>query len=206
MEHYYLLAGLLILSALIRLRIQNLQPDTDASRPDESLFPKDKIANDKLVLVEGVSENDLSKILQMFCNSYNRKAFQALPRLIQLSDNQFAVTFPYDINFEIYCYFINYVNYPPGFDRHFKTVGWATTTPSDSWITEKSVNKNVMLYISDFDEEYDNVFLTTSDNVGYKLGFAIEEEMQLLDSPEKSYVRQPVNINELDEKPYTDFK
>lgn len=206
MEYYYLIPLLIVFVALVKLKIQNLQPDTDASRPDENLLPTNKVANDKLVLVEGVSENDIEKILQEFCSSYNKKAFQALPRLTKLSDNQFAVTFPYDINFEIYCYFINYVNYPTGFNQQLKTVGWATTKPSDSWIAEKNVNKNVMLYISDFDEEYDNVFLTTSDNIGYKLGFAMGEGMQLLDSPEKSYVRQSINNNELDEKPHTDFK
>ena len=66
------------------------------------------------VIVEDVSEDDIKKILEEFCNSYNKKTFQAIPRLTKLTDKKFAVTFPYDINFEIYCYFINYVNYPMG--------------------------------------------------------------------------------------------
>ena len=93
-----------------------------------------------------------------------------------------------------------------GFDRHFKTIGWTTTKPMDIWTTEKSVNKNVMLFVSYFDTEYDNVFLTTSDNIGYKLGFAIDEKKQPLNSPEKSYVKPPININELDTNESIGFK
>ncbi len=212
MKQEYLIIGIVAIVAIVifvawtKLNNQQPQPDTDTSRPQENLFPTNKVTNDKLVIIEDVSENDIKKILQEFCNSYNKETFQAIPRLTKLSNNKFAVTFPYDINFEIYCYFINYVNYPMGFDKHFKTIGWTTTKQSDIWITEKSVNKNVMLYVSDFDKEYDNVFLTTSDNIGYKLGFAMGEEKQLLDRPEKSFIKQPVGNNELEGKPFTDFK
>ena len=211
MKQQYLIYGLIAVLAIVlfawtKLKNQKPQPDTDTRRPTENIFPTNKIANDKLVIVDDISEIDIKKILKEFCNSYNKETYQAIPRLTKLSDKKFAVTFPYDINFEIYCYFINYVNYPMGFDRHFKTIGWTTTKPTDIWITEKSVNKNVMLFVSDYDTEYDNVFLTTSDNIGYKLGFAMGEEKQLLDRPEKSYVKQPIDISEIETKQHIDFK
>lgn len=93
-----------------------------------------------------------------------------------------------------------------GFDRQFKTTGWATTKATDTWITESSVNKNVMLFVSEFDTEYDNVFLTTSDNIGYKLGFAMGEEKQLLNQPEKKYVKPSINLSEIDTNDSTEFK
>lgn len=212
MEQQYLLYGIIAIVTIIifvawtKLKNQKPQPDRDNKRPHASLFPTKQIVNDKLVIVENISENDIKKILQEFCNAYNKETFQAILRLIQLTDKKFAVTFPYDIKFEIFCYFINYVNYPMGFDRHFKSVGWTTAKVSDTWITEKCVNKNVMLYVSNFDKEYDNVFLTTSDSIGYKLGFAMGEEKQLLDRPEKNYVKQPISNSELDGKPFAEFK
>ncbi len=211
MKEQYLIYGLIAVVAIVlfawtKLKNQKPQPDTDTKRPPENIFPTNKVANDKFVLVEDASENDIKKILQEFCNSYNKETYQAIPRLTKLSDRKFAITFPYDINFEIYCYFINYVNYPMGFDRYFKTIGWTKTKPTDTWITEKSANKNVMLFVSDFDTEHDNVFLTTSDNIGYKLGFAMGEEKQPLNSPEISYVKPPINISELDMNESIDFK
>lgn len=212
MKQQYLIIVIIAIVTIVifisstRLKNQKSQPDTNTSRPQENLFPTNIVENDKLVIVEDINENDIKKILQEFCNLYNEKTFLALPRLTKLSDSKYAITFPYDINFEIYCFFINYMNYPMGFNRHFKAIGWTTTKPTDTWITEKSVNKNVMLFVSNFDTEYDNVFLTTSDNIGYKLGFAMGEEKQLLDKPNKSYVNQPISSNELNGKPYTDFK
>jgi len=211
MKQQYLIYGLIAVVAIVlftwtKLKNQKPLPDTDTRRPTENIFPTNKIANDKIVIIEDVSENDINKILQEFCNSYNKKTYQAIPRLTKLSDKKFAVTFPYDINFEIFCFFINYVNYPMGFDRHFKTIGWTTTKLTDIWITEKSVNKNVMLFVSDNDTEYDNVFLTTSDNIGYKLGFAMGEEKQLLNRPEKSYIKQPIDFSEIETKQHIDFK
>lgn len=211
MKQQYLIYGFIavvtiVLFAWIKLKNQKPQPDTDTRRPTENILPTNKIENDKLVIVEDVGENEINKIIQEFCNLYNKETYQAIPSLTKLSEKKFAVIFPYDINFEIYCYFINYVNYPMGFDRHFKTIGWATTKPTDNWITEKSVNKNVMLFVSDNDTEYDNVFLTTFDNIGYKLGFAMGEEKQLLNRPEKSYVKQPIDINEIETKQHIDFK
>ncbi len=128
MKQQYLIYGLITVVAIVffawtKLKNQKTQPDTDTRRPPENVFPTNKVANDKLVIVENASENDIKKIIQEFCNSYNKETYQAIPRLTKLSDRKFAITFPYDINFEIYCYFINYVNYPMGFDRHFKTIG-----------------------------------------------------------------------------------
>ncbi|GEO07179.1 hypothetical protein AAE02nite_48430 [Adhaeribacter aerolatus] len=212
MKQQYLILGIIAIVTIVifiawtKLKNQKPQPVTDTSRPAESTLPTNKVSNDKLVIVEDADESDIKKILQEFCNSYNKETYQAIPRLTKLSDKKFAITFPFDINFEIYCYFINYVNYPMGFNRHFKTIGWTTTNPSDNWITEKSANKNVMLYVSDFDTEYDNVFLTTFDNIGYKLGFAMGEEKQLLDLPEKNYKKQPIDISEFEAKQHFDFK
>lgn len=212
MKQQYIIFGIIaIVSILVFFawtKLKNFipQPDNGTRRPSESLFPTNKLNNDKLIIVEDIKEDEIKKILQEFCNSYNKEKYEALPRLTKLTDTKFAVTFPFDISFEMYCFLINYLNYPMGFDRHFKTIGWTTTKATDTWTTTKTVNKNVMLFVSDNDTEYDNVFLTTSDNIGYKLGFAMSEEKQLLDRPDKSYNKQPIEINDLEKKEHIDFK
>lgn len=211
MKQKYIILGILILSILlylawVELKNQSPQADTDTKRPAENSLPTTEIANDKLVIVDDINETDIKRILQEFCNSYNKKAYQAIPRMIKLSENKYAVTFPFDINFDIFCFFINYVNYPVGFDRQFNATGWTTTKPNDIWIKEKIANKKVMLFVSEYDTEYDNVFLTTSENIGYKLGFALGEESQPLDKPEKNYVMQPIDFSEIENYPHFDYK
>lgn len=203
---YTVIVAIVIFILWTKLKNLKTQSINDTIRPLGDGFPTKTIINDKLVIVENIDENDVKRILQEFCNAYNQKSFEAIPRLTKLSNKKFAVTFPFDIDFDIYCFFINYLNYPIGFDRSFKTIGWATTKPTDSWVTENIANKNVMLYVSESDTEYDNVYLTTYDNIGYKLGFAMGKGKQLPDRPEKDFVKPPICAAELEVKTYTDFR
>ena len=83
--------------------------------------------------------------------------------------------------------------------------GWTTTHIGDTWITDRSLNKNVMLFITDDDTEYDNVYMTTSDNFGYKLGFAKGQEKQLLETPKKLYVEPKIGFSDLSDKEFEDL-
>ena len=74
-----------------------------------------------------------------------------------------------------------------------------------SSLLNEIVNKKVMLFIPSDDEDYDNVYLTTSENIGYKMGFAMGEEKQKLSSPRQTYV-EPVNLEELEGKPGIQYK
>ncbi|WP_286858003.1 MULTISPECIES: hypothetical protein [Sphingobacterium] len=203
---YAVVVAIVIFILWTKLKNLKTQSISNTNRPLGNSFPTKTVTNDKLVIVEDIDDNDVEKILQEFCNSYNQESFQAIPRLTKLSNKKFAVTFPFDIDFDIYCFFINYVNYPIGFDQSFKTIGWATTNPSDSWVTKNIANKNVMLYVSESDTECDNVYLTTYDNIGYKLGFGMKKRKQLPDRPEKDFVKSPINKSELEAKTYTDFR
>lgn len=205
MNKEYLLIGIIAVAIILLLWMKfNTKPSTSAAA--ESTNTKTLIVNDKIAIIDDVSEEDIKKILRGFCDLYNKNKVNVILRLSRVSDRKYAVTFPYDIEFEYLCFFINYANYPMGFDKKFKTIGWATTKPSDQWITDKSANKNVMLYVSDYDTEFDNVFLATSDNIGYKLGFAMGEEKQILDIPEKYYIKPPISVVDLDKNQFQDFK
>jgi hypothetical protein len=185
---------------------QKQNPNSDTTRPLNENLPKQENQNAKLVIVDNVSKTEIDNILTGFCNMYNKESFQARPRLYKLSERQFAITFPFDIEFEIYCYFINYVRYPMGFDKSFSVTAWETTKQTKGWITEKTANKKVMLFIPEDDKEHDNVFLTTEDNIGYKLGFAMGEEKQLLQTPKKTYFAPTIDIKILTEKESQDFQ
>jgi hypothetical protein len=211
MKTQLIIIGLLVVVAVsyfawAKFKNQKPQTDTDTTRPSEQVLPSQQKQNDKLVVVSDISETDLHKILSGFCNMYNKDKYQAQPRIFKMTERKFAITFPFDIDFEIFCYFINYVHYPMGFDTSFPVTGWTTTKNSDTWITEKSANKKAMLYIPPDDTEHDNVFMTTSDNIGFKLGFAMGEEKQLLDSPKMQFISPTIDLMELAHMEHEDFK
>lgn len=185
---------------------QKPEADTDTTRPSNEHLPKQEKPNDKLVIVDNISKTEIDSILTGFCNMYNKEIFQAQPRLYKLNERQFAITFPFEIEFEIYCYFVNYVRYPMGFDKSFPVTAWETTGKANGWITDKIANKKVVLFIPEDDIEHDNVFLTTEDNIGYKLGFAMGEEKQLLQTPKKTYFAPTIDIETLTLKEAQDFQ
>jgi hypothetical protein len=189
-----------------KLKNQKPQADTDTSKPSAELLPAQEKQNDKLVIVKDISFTDLQTILTGFCNMYNKERYQAQPRVTKITEREFAITFPFDIDFEIFCYFINYVQYPMDFDKAFNVIGWTTTKSGDNWITATSANKKAMLFIPSDDTDHDNVFMTTIDNIGFKLGFAKGEEKQLLDGPKKKFSLPTIDILELANKEHKDFK
>lgn len=209
MKAEIIIIGVAVTVVIIKLYFtigKKVKPEKDTSRPSNYNFPTNEKENYKLVIVNNISRTEIDSILTGFCNLYNKESFQVLPRLYTLNEIQFAITFPFDIEFEIYCYFVNYVHYPMGFDKSFDVKAWETTKQPDGWITEKSAHKKVMLFIPEDDNEHDNVFLTTEDNIGYKLGFAIGKRKQLLETPKKRYSVPIIDINTLTEKESKDFQ
>jgi hypothetical protein len=182
------------------------QPDTDTSRPTIENLPPQQKQNDKLVMVKGINYEDLKRVLTGFCNVYNKEKYQALPRLTKLSESEFVITFPTDIDFEILCYFVNYIKYPVEIPSMADVLAWTTTKQGDAGIPRESLNKKIMLFISANDTEYDNVFMTNSDNVGYKLDFSMNPKKRALEMPEKPFISPPVELSELDAHEYEDFK
>ena len=207
MKIFLAIVGALILLWVVSVIMPSGQKsELNTSRPPLSQKPTRLVQNDKIIVVMGVTYVDIKKALTDFCNIYNNKDFAVLPRLTKISDSEFAITFPYDTQFESYAFLVNYLKYPKGITWNANVLAWATAKTSDTWITEKSANKKVMLFLADDDKEYDNVFLTTEDGIGYKLGFALGEEKQLLDTPNKAYVPPTVDINSLTGKTSEDFQ
>ncbi len=188
--------GLVGLAFIIKSCASETSHYSDKSRPANAPTPTKKY-NDKIVVIKGANYNDIKKAITQFCNLYNREDLAAVPNLTKISETEFVVTFPYDLTFDKFCFFVNYMYYPNEIFYKADIKAWATTKQGDIWITDKSVNKKVMLFIPPDDQEHDNVYLTTQDNIGYKLGFAQGEETKLLDKPKLDFVSQTKTVGDI---------
>ena len=193
-----IIIGLIIVGLIFKACIKRGNGNfNNLKRPPESLKPSQYVDNDRMIIVNNVSLVDLQTVLKQLCNSYNNESYKVLPLLRQYTDSTYVITFPYDIDFETFCYVVNYLYYPIGVNYHPQITAWTTTKQSDSWMKDNLVNKKVMIFIPYEDKEYDNVYLTTSDNIGYKMGFAIGHESQLLDTPNKKFHLPDTRIDDL---------
>jgi hypothetical protein len=206
MKVLILLGAIVIIALVLKACVSGNTLAEDPPRPPSNLKPQVFKENNKLIVVSNVSHQDISKALTKFCNAYNKEDFAALPRLFEVKYGTYAVTFPYDVDFATYCFAVNFLKYPMDIKWNAKVRAWAITKQGDDWITEKNVNKKVMLYLEEHDKEYDNVFLTTQDNVGYKLGFAAGQETQLLSIPKERYIEPTVSYQSLQGMKFEDFK
>lgn len=206
MKTLLIVAAVIILALILKACVSGDQLAQDPSRPSEDKKPIVEKDNDKIILVDNANHEDIRKALIAFCNMYNKDAFAALPRLWQLSATSFTVTFPYDADFATFCFAINYLKYPSNIKWHSQVRAWATTKPGDDWIPGQAINKECMLFLADDDTEYDNVFLTTKDNIGCKLSFSGGAAKPPLSAPKELYIRQSIAIENLIGHTYEDFK
>lgn len=133
------------------------------------------IKNDKLIYVENVSLDFLKQAVEDFTSNYRNSKSQYLTPYskIHIVDNSsFIITFPENIDFEIFCYFINYLKYPFDIDYEIEITAWTTTRSDYIWLNKNFENENSMIYIATDDNEYDNVIMTLQNGTSYKLDFA----------------------------------
>ena len=207
---FIIIAVVAVAVILACTRLGKLTKDTweTTDRPDHSQKPTQLVKNEKMIVVRNISLDELKKVLAQLCNMYNQEAFNILPKLTVLRD-EFVVTFPYGISFEYLCYAVNYLYYP--FDFNLETYkpeikAWSKVEKNQEWNTSEINGNMAMIYIAKWDEEHDNVYLTTEFNVGYKLPFAINETMTKLDKPAASFEVNPITEEDLDGKETIDFE
>lgn len=120
--------------------------------------------NDKAILIQGWSEDELRGILNGFVEGdlSNFPAFQIEIKL--LSENSFALTFPEDLHPAEFLSLINYLAYPINVDSDGRSiiVAGKTTLNSDFDSIPRSLEgKRALLYLPENDEDYDVVCLKT---------------------------------------------
>jgi len=206
-----ILAGLVFFLAvylIIRFSWKPARKKTDDEQQAwlRHVVPVIPVPNDKLILAKGVSYDELKQAVSDLCKTYNEDGLQVICRLTKHSENLSVVTFPFDIDFEIFCYVVNYLVYPEELNHKPSITAWTRTSIDDTWITDRAANKQVMLFVPEDDTEHDNVYLTTEDGIGYKLGFSATEESKLLTHPKKDYAAPGIAPEEWEHLPYEDIR
>jgi len=199
------LFALIITALIFKVCLLTDRNEKDPSRPSGSKKPASKKENDKIILVDNANAEDIKKVLVAFCNLYNKGDFAAMPRLWELSPTSFAVTFPYDVNFSIFCFAVNYLEYPIDIKWHANVKGWATMRKGDDWIINENIDKQVMLFIAADDTEHDNVFITTIDGKGYKLDFGANKP-KAVEAPKELYKSPAISTDGLSTQKHEDFQ
>ncbi len=161
MEVFLIPLGVVVLPLVLVLiakpvKAENPQTDLSAFSPDPN--------NDKAILIEGWSEDELRRILDDFVEQ-DLRAFAAFRIEIEKRlENSFVLIFPEDIHPAEFVSLINYLAYPIHLDaagRAIAVAGKTTLNADFDGLPKSLAGKNAILYIPDNDEDQNVVYLQT---------------------------------------------
>ena len=130
--------------------------------------------NDKVILLQGWSEDELGRLLGNFVEE-DLSAFAAFRiEITERIENSFALTFPEDVHPAEFLSLINYLAYPLDFDLGGRsvTVAGRTTLNSDFDGLPTSIKgQKAILYLPENDDDYDVIYLQTDSGVTFAKSF-----------------------------------
>ena len=151
---------------------------------------------DKYIIVKNISDSNVITIVQDLANLYNDIEYTKGINIYKSNKetNSFYIDFSNTPDFERFNYFVNYLHYPEAKDINPELVRGYSTIGNEDGLPSNHLGDRVMLYVSSYDEEGDNVFTQfKSQDKPVKLGFASGHEYQNQDKKEFDFVELEVN-------------
>lgn len=122
---------------------------------------------DNLVIIKGGAYNDVKKALKQWIDMYSRDLENGMTfKLYKNGKGNHIIQADKNLDNERFYYLINYLKYPVGIVYNVDIKGF--TFGKDC---NQLKGKDLLVYISPTDDEFDNVFVTTSDNENLKIDF-----------------------------------
>ncbi len=118
--------------------------------------------NDKQIVVQGWTDAELRRILADFEKMYDGRLGSAYSAVLQNKGSSIRLSFPNDLPADEFCFLVNYINYPEGFDlkNRSATVSGHCTLSDASGIPDKTlIGQSALFYVPSNDQEYDLVYV-----------------------------------------------
>lgn len=194
---FCLVAFLFAAGGFLAMHIDNGDHSQDHTRPSYAKFPEQKRANDKIILVGNAPYDNVKQTVTEFFNNYNQRRQQNSVELRQLAGNRTAIQFPYDIPFNTFLYFVSTLHDPKSGLTGAEVMAWDVPMPNDPWTRPEMARKVAMIYLPQGSQEKGIMYLTTSDGIGFKMGFAFKSQTEKLDQPVSPYQAPDVTLSDL---------
>lgn len=123
--------------------------------------------NENLIIIKGGEYNDIKKALKQWVDLYSSDLQNGLTfQLYKNGHGNHIIQADKRLDNERFYYLINYLNYPEEIEYNIDIEGF-TIGKEDNQLQ----GKILLVYISPTDKEYDNVYVTTSENKNFKIYF-----------------------------------
>lgn len=146
-----------------------------------------KVITDNLIIIKGGAYNDIKKALRQWIELYSKDLQDGLTfQLFKNGRGNHIIQADKRLDNERFYYLINYLNYPENIEYTIDIEG-LTIGKENNLLKDKQL----LVYISSIDKEYDNVFVTTSQNENFKIDFS----GKITDTRENKIFQIPTEFN-----------
>ena len=126
-----------------------------------------KVTTENLIIINGGAYNDIKNALRQWIDLYSKDLQDDLTfQIFKNGGRSHIIQADKRLDNERFFYLVNYLNYPENIEYKVDIEGY--TKGKDK---NRLRDKILFVYISAADREYDNVFVTTSDNENFKVDF-----------------------------------
>jgi hypothetical protein len=123
------------------------------------------LSNDTVILVEGLSDEELGKALSSFKSMYRDRLGPVFSLNTKtLTATQTRIGFPHDIHPRLLALLVSYLQYPPGVggDHHIAVLGRVTLTSADPLPDPSFAGKAAHVYVPLEDPHHDVVYFAVN--------------------------------------------
>lgn len=121
---------------------------------------------DRLIIIKGAPYSKVKKALEQWIESYSKDLSKSiLFELYDFAEEQQFIKVDKNLDNDRFFYLINYLNYPQNIKYNVIVEGNIIGKEG------KIKNQELLIYISDSDTEYDNVFAVNKENQNFKIDF-----------------------------------
>lgn len=140
-----------------------------------------------LIIIQGGAYNDIKKALRQWIELYSKDIEEGIVfQLFKKGRGLHLIKADNKLDNERFFYLINYLKYPENI-QYDATVEGFTKGGSENVLK----NKNLLVYISPTDNEYDNVLIATSENENFKVDFG----GRIIKTAENKQYKLPTDLN-----------
>ncbi len=153
---------------------------------------------EKYIFFPKIEITELEKIIQEMADLYYDVEYTSGIEIYtsKTKTNFYIINFSQVPDFDRFKYFVNYIAWGENHALQNEVKGYWTINENDE-VPSKHLNERTMLFVSELDEDGDNVYAAFENNSkNFKLGFAVGHEYEPLNITDKEFVETPINPND----------
>lgn len=147
----------------------------------------------RIIRLTQMSEEEVKQAVDGFISNYSKGGDVIERPTIEKVDVCYYLTFKDGLDYDLFCFWINYLTYSDKNKRHNEDVtGWFEVSSQAKGAWEPFAGQQLMFFVPATDKEFDNVFFMTSDNTCYKQVFSGNGSLIIQEYKQRKYTTCPL--------------